>query len=201
MISEAILTQGRRLQRTIHVTEATSFTFLRMMQATGPVDSDITLVAIQARCALHATTSTNSAEFEETVEHGTVVTHIVPTLFLRELVHIVRSDFRKEINVLVGMELGHFVFRCRFRTLAISRISTIPRHSNERKGRNTHIDLHLLVEAIVHDQAVGHAYTVWLHRVTGDVGIVTHVGVVEVSHLLVVGDNAIGERFGRHFER
>lgn len=62
----------------------------------------------------------------------------------------------------------------------------------------THVDLHFLVEAIVHDQAVGHTYAMRLHGVARDVGVVAHIGVVEVGDLLVVGTNAIGERLSRH---
>ena len=62
----------------------------------------------------------------------------------------------------------------------------------------SHINLHFLIESIVHDQAVGHTYTVRLHRVTRDVGIVTDIRVVEVGNLFVVGPDAIGERFYGH---
>lgn len=71
----------------------------------------------------------------------------------------------------------------------------------EIKDWETHIDFHLLVKAIIHDQAVGHTYAMRLHRMTGDVGIVAHIGVVEVGNLLVVGGDAIGERFSRHVAR
>ena len=47
-----------------------------------------------------------------------------------------------------------------------------------------HVDLHLLVQAIIHDQGVGHSDAMRLHGVTSVVGIVSDVRVVEVSDLL-----------------
>ena len=50
-------------------------------------------------------------------EDWTVVTHVVSVLFLREAIHIVWRDLEQEINVFICVELGHLVFRSRFRTL------------------------------------------------------------------------------------
>lgn len=62
----------------------------------------------------------------------------------------------------------------------------------------SHVYLHLLVQSIVHNQAVRHAYPVRLHRVTRYVGIVSNIRVVEVSDLLVGSADAIRERFNGH---
>lgn len=51
--------------------------------------------------------------------------------------------------------------------------------------RTTHVDFHFLVKAIVHDQAMGHPYTVRLHGMSRHIGIVSHVGIVEVGDLAV----------------
>lgn len=53
----------------------------------------------------------------------------------------------------------------------------------EARGRLCAIDLHLLVDAIVHDQTVGQSYTMGLHRVTSNIGEVSDIRVVEVCHL------------------
>jgi hypothetical protein len=45
--------------------------------------------------------------------------------------------------------------------------------------RASYVNFHFLVKAIVHYQAVGHSYSVRLHRVTGNVGVVP---VELVSH-------------------
>lgn len=58
----------------------------------------------------------------------------------------------------------------------------------ERTEGQTYVDFHLLIKTIIHDQTVGHAYPMGLHGVPGDIGIVAHIRIIEVSHsLLVVG--------------
>ena len=52
---------------------------------------------------------------------------------------------------------------------------------------STYIDLHLLVQAVVHDQAVSHSNPVWLHRMPRNIGIIAHVGIVKVGDSLLVG--------------
>jgi pyoverdine/dityrosine biosynthesis protein Dit1 len=44
----------------------------------------------------------------------------------------------------------------------------------------SYIDFHLLVDTVVHDQAVRQAYAMRLHRMTGDICVVSNIGVVEV---------------------
>ncbi len=46
-------------------------------------------------------------------------------------------------------------------------------------------DLHLLVEAVVQDQRVGHAQAVRLHRMAGSVVEVSHIRIVEVNNLFL----------------
>lgn len=65
-----------------------------------------------------------------------------------------------------------------------------------------HVNLHFLVKTIVHHETVRHTYAMRLHGVARNVGIVTHVGVVEVGDLLVLGTKkGIGDRFRGHVER
>lgn len=45
----------------------------------------------------------------------------------------------------------------------------------------TYIDLHLVVEAIVHDETVAHADAMRLHRMSRAIVVVANVLVVEVS--------------------
>lgn len=47
-----------------------------------------------------------------------------------------------------------------------------------------HVDFHFLVQAIVHDQAVSHSYTMWLHGMTSIVGVVSNIRVVKVGDFL-----------------
>jgi len=48
----------------------------------------------------------------------------------------------------------------------------------------TYVYLHLFVAAIVHDQAVRNSDSVRFHGVAGDVCIIAHIGIVEVSNFL-----------------
>lgn len=77
---------------TIHVTETTGFTLLGMMEPTGPVHSYVALVAVKTRGTFHAASSANTAKLEQTIEHRTVITDVIPALFLRKLFHVVRSN-------------------------------------------------------------------------------------------------------------
>lgn len=49
---------------------------------------------------------------------------------------------------------------------------------------DTYVDLHLLVDAIVHDQTVGQPNAMGLHGMAGNVGKVADVRVVEIGDLL-----------------
>lgn len=52
---------------------------------------------------------------------------------------------------------------------------------------DTHVDFELLIETVVHDKGVSQANAMRLHRMPGDVGVVAHIGVVEVGDLGLVG--------------
>lgn len=147
---------------TIDVTEATCFALLRVMETASPVDGDVAFPAVQPCGALHAASSTDTAELEQTVKDRTVVADVVLSLLLAKVVHVVWSDALQEIDVLVGVELGHLVL-------------------GSWLGA---VDLQVLVETVVHDEGVSHADTVRLHRVAGVVGVVSDVTIVEIGHLL-----------------
>jgi hypothetical protein len=149
------------------------------MQSAGPVDRDIALPAVQTRRSLHGSSRANSAELEQAVEDGTVVANVVLALLLGETVHVVGRDLVQELDVLVGVELRHLVLGGWFGAL-VSRQSQI----QEQWEVLAYVDFHLGVEAVVHDQAMRHPYAMGLHGMASYVGIVAHVGVVEVGHLL-----------------
>lgn len=79
------------------------------MQTAGPVHSDIAFAAVQASCTLHGPASADAAELEQAVEDRTIIADVVFALFARELLHIVGRDLVQEFNVLVRVELRHFV--------------------------------------------------------------------------------------------
>lgn len=104
--------------RTIDIAEAAGLALLRVMKSTGPVDSDVTFLAVQAGRALHGATGANSTELEETIKDRAVISDIVLGLLALVLVHVVGRDFAQEVNVLVGVELCHLVDNGRFRALS-----------------------------------------------------------------------------------
>lgn len=129
-----------------------------MVQTARPIHRDITFSSIQPRSALHAAPGANSTKLEQPIKHGTIIPYIIPALLAGVGVHIVRGNALKEVDVLVGMELRHFVF-----------------------GRGLGaVDLEMLVEVVVHDEGVGHADAVGFHGVARVVGVVADVAVVEV---------------------
>ena len=96
-------------QRTIDVAEATGLAILGVVQAAGPVDGDVALAAVQTSGALHGAAGTDAAELKQAVEHGTVVADVVLALLLGVLVHVVGGDLVQEVDVLVRVELRHFI--------------------------------------------------------------------------------------------
>jgi hypothetical protein len=108
---------GSRAQ-TVHVAETASLALLGMVKASGPVDSSVALVTIETGGTLHATTSADSTEIEEAVEDRAVIANVEFALLLLVGIHIVRRDLLEEVDVLVGMELGHLALGSRFGTLS-----------------------------------------------------------------------------------
>lgn len=106
-----------RSKLTVHVAETASLAFLCVVETASPVYSDITFVAVKSSGALHATSGTNTTEFEETVEHGAIITDIVLALFFCKRIHVIRGNLGEEVDVFVRMELGHLKFGGWFRTL------------------------------------------------------------------------------------
>lgn len=88
-----------------------------MVKSTGPVNGNVALVAVEPGGTLHTTTRANTAKLKEPIEDGTVISDIVFALLLREGVHVVRCNLRKEVDILIRVKLGHFVFRGRLRPL------------------------------------------------------------------------------------
>jgi hypothetical protein len=151
-----------QVKLTIDVAKATCFALLCVMQTASPVDGDVAFSAVQPCGTLHAASGADTTKLEQAVEDRTVVADVVLALLLAEVVHVVRSDALEEIDVFVGVELGHFVLGCWFGA----------------------VDLQVLVETVVHDERVSHANTVRLHGVSSVVGVVSDVTIVEIGHLL-----------------
>jgi hypothetical protein len=80
-----------------------------MMQSACPIDGDIAFPSVQTRRALHGASRTDTTELEQAVKDRAVVSNIVLALLLGEIVHIVWCDLVQELDVLVRVELCHFV--------------------------------------------------------------------------------------------
>ena len=103
--------------------------------------------------------------------------------------HIVRRDGAQEAYVILRVEFNELLVSGWCRPLSSKR-------SNEHvmitpwEGclERTYINFHFPVETITQQQVVRHAYSVWLHRMTLAVVIVSDVRVVEVA------DTRLGRR-------
>jgi hypothetical protein len=169
------------------------------MKTAGPVHRNVALAAIKTCSTFHTTTSTDSAKFEQAIEDRTIIPHIKLALLFCKVVHIVRGNLLKEIDILVGVELGHLMLRRRFGALkravsesseavcenAWKRSSNLHRDAAQKCERKTNIDFHLLISAIVHNQAMSQPYAMRLHRMASHVGIVADIRIVEVCDLLL----------------
>jgi hypothetical protein len=102
---------------TIDITESTGFALLGMMKTSSPVDGDIAFATVKAGGTFHATSSTDTAEFEQSIEDRAIVSDVVFALLLHVGLHVVRGDLLKEVNVLIGVELGHLMTSRGLRTL------------------------------------------------------------------------------------
>lgn len=79
------------------------------MKSTGPVDGNVAFAPVEASCPLHTATSADPTEVKQTIEHWTIITNVVLALLLGEIVHVVRSNLLEKVDVLISVELGHFV--------------------------------------------------------------------------------------------
>ena len=97
------------------------------MQTTSPVDSDLTLLAVESCRTLHAATSTYAAELEQTIEDGTVISDIVFALLFAVRLHIIRRNSLQEIDVVVCVKLRHLVLGRGFRSLCLLSVFSLNR--------------------------------------------------------------------------
>ena len=117
---------------TVHVTEATGFTLLGVMETTSPIHRNIAFATVESRCALHAAAGADAAKFEQPIKDGTVITYVELSLLFRVGVHIVWGDLGKKLNVLVRVELSHLKLVGRLRPLFHELLET--RYYERRKS-------------------------------------------------------------------
>lgn len=65
------------------------------------------------------------------------------------------------------------------------------------KSKGTYIDLHLLVDAIVHNQTMSKTNTMRLHGMASNICVVPDIRIIEVSNLLAITDAILRGRIDR----
>lgn len=103
---------------TVYVAEATGLALLGVMKATGPIYGNVAFLTIEPGCSFHTSTSADATEFKKAVEDRTVVAYVEATLLFRMVLHIVGGNLLQEIDIFVGVKLGHFVVGGRFCALS-----------------------------------------------------------------------------------
>lgn len=87
------------------------------MKPTSPIDGNVALLSVETGSALHRAASADATELEQTIKDRTVVTDVVLRLLSLVGLHVVGRNPSEELDILVGMELGHLVDNCRLRSL------------------------------------------------------------------------------------
>lgn len=137
----------------IDVAKARGLGLLGVVQAAGPVDGDVGVLAIEFDGGADGSAGGGLAEGEEAVEDRAVLADVeaLEMAGVGVIVEGLRGDGGQEVNVVVGVEEADVVGGC-------------------REGP---VDLHAPVEGIVHDQVVCHPDSVGLHRVSLPVVVVS----------------------------
>jgi hypothetical protein len=117
-ISIEIISTGFTLHKRFHLTvdiaETTCFTLFGVMKSSSPVDGNVAFAPVETSCSLHTATSANATEVKQSVEDWTIIANVIFALLLGEVVHVVWGDFLEEVDVLIGVKLGHFMTGSRF---------------------------------------------------------------------------------------
>ena len=93
---------------TIYITKAASFALLGVVKATSPVYGYVAFLSVQARSPLHTAACTDATELEQAVKDGAVIADIELRLLSLIVLHVLWADLLEEVDVLVGVKLGHF---------------------------------------------------------------------------------------------
>lgn len=196
------------MQHTIDIAETAGLALLGVMKSAGPIDGDVALLTVEAGSALHRTTSADATELKQAIKNRAIVANVVLSLLALIGLHVVGRHPPEKFDVLVGVELGHLIDDCRLRSL--QRNAGISRQfawctSYQYASRNVkswaqhsskwaYIDLEILVDIVVHHQAVCQSNPVGLHRMASNICIVANIRVIEVGNLLLGGGKLCIER-------
>jgi hypothetical protein len=88
------------------------------MQTSCPVDSNVAFASVEACGTFHCSTCADPTELEQTIEDRAIVSDIVLALLASKVLHVVWGNFVEKVDVLVRVELRHFVLRGWFGALS-----------------------------------------------------------------------------------
>jgi hypothetical protein len=92
----------------VDIAEPAGLDFLRMMQTSGPVYRNVAFLTIKTGCTLHASTNADPTEIKKIVKDWTIITNVKLGLLGAEVLQIFWRDSLQEIDIVVGVKLGHF---------------------------------------------------------------------------------------------
>lgn len=101
-----------------------------------------------------------------------------------ELGHLISRSSLGFLKVTVSV--GGISYRLMSGSMNISRIFDIYEPQTDKSIKfGTYKKLHFLIKPIIHDQTVCHAYSMWFHGVSGLVGKIANIVIVDVSNVLL----------------
>lgn len=146
----------------VDVAESRGLRLLRMMESTGPINSDVSIGAVKFDGGADGAAGGGLAEVKQAVKDGAILADVEALEMAGEggVSESVRRDRSEKVNVVIGMEAANV-------------------GGGGRKGT---VDLHAAVERVVYDEVVRHADTVGLHWVALTVVVITDGRFVEVCY-------------------
>ena len=112
----------------IDIAEPTSFSLLGVVQAAGPIDSDVAQAVVEAGGALERSAGVDAAELVQVVEEWAVLTEIEPLDLLHHahLGGMIRGHLLKKVNEVIGVKLRHSIAGIYIEMIAvIQKLATI----------------------------------------------------------------------------
>lgn len=142
----------------INITKTRGIRLFSMMQATSPINSNISILEVKFGGGADRAACGGLTEAKKAIENRAILVGVADFEAAIVLAGVVGRNGLEEIDVVVGMEAAEVVVG-----------------GWKRSGNG-----HMTVEVVVLDEGVGHADTVGLHYVGLAVVVVSDIGVVEV---------------------
>lgn len=153
----------------VDITKPRRFGLLGVMQTTGPIESNISVTAVELDGGADGAAGGGLAEAEKAIENGTVLADIEALQVSRVSVVMegIGRDGGEEVDIVIGVKPSDII----------------------RASRERAVDLHPAMKGIMNNQVMRHPDAVRFHRVPLAVVVVADGGLVEVAHaaLLSIG--------------